>query len=315
MQIVSFSIVALMLIELLSASQPVQVTNNERTIHTGLSGGQLTVLMEPSAITGSAPQGASRIPFATLNLSASCDADIPVESIDISHVGLGSTDDIAALYAVDGFTRVTRASHFDGRRRIATLRFRKLVVPRCSAVELSILGDLSPNATVASEHAVTLAAPSDIHAGASSVTLRTGDATRRVVPVPLSLGTLSSRMLPVSKRVRYGHIETVARIQLSSSTKSAHVLKQIRFHNDGDARDMDLQWLSLETLSGTGLTFTLPRMRGYDAVLDFNPSFILSAGQTVVLNLKATVRGSLSKKIDFTIEEPSDIVAAPFQER
>src|SRR6185295_11827574 len=95
--------------------------------------------------------------------------------------------------------------------------------------------------------------------------LAVGDDSERVLAVPSNGGTLTARLLPVNPRVSYGRIETVARIQLTADSKSAHLLRSITFTNQGSARDMDLQWLKLEMLSGSVLTAPVPHMDAYTA--------------------------------------------------
>ncbi len=284
--------------------------------HHAVSGtGQLTIAVEGEQQFGSVARGATRVPFLTLNMSASCDADITVQSLELKHTGLGSTDDIASVYAVDGYTRVTRTAQFDRRNKTATLRFRSYVIPKCSASSLAIFADMSPDATVASEHAMSLSGLSGILSTAKETVLSSSVDNGTVVALPVTAGKLTARLLPISGPIRYGRIETVARLQLTADVRSAQILKRITFTNDGRARDMDLQWFSLQKLSGVSLTRLAPRMRGYTITLDFSPTFIIHAGQTIVLNLKAEVRGSQSKTVSFIIEEPSDILASPYRER
>lgn len=314
MNIMSTAFVALMLIDLMQPALRSAVPSAQSQYFENGSG-TLTVVTDSSHVIGSIPQGASRVPFLTVSMSASCESDIRVTSIDLKHVGLGSSQDIASVYAVEGFTRITRVAHFDVRRSDLTLRFRSLVLPKCGAVTFTVHGDMKSDAAVAAEHSIVLSGLQGIVSNAKQIDLSTGDPTRKVISPSGSAGSLTIRMLPTNARVRYGRIETVARVQLTAGPKTSQLLKRITFTNTETARDMDLQWLSLETLSGNPLTAPVPRMHGYRAIFDFSPSYILDAGQTLVLNLKAEARGSQTKKINFMIEETADVVATPHRER
>lgn len=314
MTITSTFLVGLMLMDLMQASLPPVMREDQ--IHSSVSGsGTLTVSIDADSTIGSVPKGAERVPFLTLNFSASCDSDIALQSIELKHAGLGKPEDIASVYAVEGYTRTTRAATFDRRSGRTTLYFRSKKIPKCSAATVSIYTSIRPDATVGSEHAIVLESASAIHSSAKQTVLSQYDPTKIVIPGSPEQGSITARMLPVSGRPRFGFVETVARIQLTADSKHGHVLKSIRFTNEEDARDMDLQWLRLELLSGSVLTSKTPRMKGYNAILQFSPTFILRAGSTVVLNLKAEVRAGVRKKIRFIIEEPADIVASPYRER
>lgn len=310
----SSAIVALMLIDLMQPIVTAPVSSSE-TRHFDSGSGTLTVVTDTQGTLGSIPQGATRLPFLTVSMSASCDADIRVMSVDLKHEGLGNSQDLASVYAVEGFSRISRVARFDANRSALTLRFRSLVLPKCGAMTFVVYADMKTDASVAAEHSIVLSDPSAILSTARRLTVSEGDATKLVIAPQGSAGSLTVRMLPVNPKVSYGRIETVARIQLTAGSRTSQLLKRITFTNEATARDMDLQWLSLEMLSGTVLTAPLPHMRGYKATLVFDPTFVLHAGQTIVLNLKAEVRGSQSKKIQFGIEEQSDIVASPYRER
>ncbi len=316
MNIISTAFVSLMLLDLLQPAVSTAIPAPD-TQYSERGSGTLTVVTDAVQTAGSLPQGASHVPFLTVSLSASCDSEIKVSSIDLTHIGLGLSTDIASVYAVDGFTRTTRAAHFDRQRNKATLRFRALTLPKCGAVTFTVLGDMRTDSQVASEHGIILASVTDIVSSAKRTNLTMDDPTKKVISMSPALAgeSLTVRLLPTSAHVEYGHIESVARVQLTAGPGTAHLLKSITFTNVETARDMDLQWLSLETLSGTGLTAPVPHLRGYTATLEFSPTIILQAGETKVLNLKAEVHASRSKKINFVIEEPSDIVATPYHER
>jgi hypothetical protein len=89
------------------------------------------------------------------------------------------------------------------------------------------------------------------------------------------------------------------------------LLKKITLTNNGSARDMNLVQFSLEKSGGLNLIAPAMRMHGRAVTLEFDPSFLLERGKTVVLNLVAEVRGSHADTVQFMLEEPSDMVAIP----
>ncbi len=308
MHIASIVLTAMLISDFLQARMPAYpAAPADETASSVAGAGDLLATLTVDPIQGSVPLGATRVHMATLNLSASCEADVTVQSVEFAHVGLGVATDITGLYLADGFRRVSRAGRFDQRSRTATLRAPSLKIPSCGAVRLSVLADYSPTAAVASEHGVTIAHAADIQSTAKNVTLSQDDSRERVVASTQQAGSITVTFLPTTNLMRYGRVETVARLQLTSDIKTDHLLTSITLTNTEGARDMDLIDLRLETRSGQVLTSNAARMHGRTVTLDFSPSYVLERGKTVVLLLKATGNASIRKKVDFILQEKSDL--------
>lgn len=277
--------------------------------------GELTVIVENQGTVGSVPKGATRIEFLTLNLSASCEGPVTVNEIDVKHLGLGSLDDISGVYLSDGLRRMTRAARFERSGAVARLRLKSFVVPKCDGVRLTVFADFSSGAATAGEHGMTVASADAVLSSAKAVTLSQSRKIDVKVATPKEAGVITVNFLPIASRLRYGHIETVARLQLTADSKNDHLLKRITFTNAESARDMDLQNVVIQTTSGKQLTTTAARMRGKQVALDFTPSYVLRRSSTVVLLLKAEVRASVTRKVNFTLEEAADLEAKIYIER
>lgn len=277
--------------------------------------GSLLVTVESAPLMGSVPRGATRIPVAIINLSASCDADIRVDSIEVAHVGFGNASDISAVYLTDGTRRISRARGFDTRSRTADLRIPSLTVPKCDAVRLHALMDIATDAVAAGEHGLTVAHASVVQSTAADTTLSYAAESEVVVTRPEQAGSITVNFLPIRGPLRYGRIETLARLQLTADAKNDHLLSSILLTNLEDARDMDLTHMRLETRSGEFLSRTAFRMKGRTVRLEFDPTYILSRNKTVVILLKGTVNGSQRRKVQFHLEERSDIEASLYRPR
>ncbi len=288
-------------------SSPAEVTYSQ----TGV--GDLLVSIESSPLLGTTPRGAQRVEMAVINVSASCDADVILESIRLQHIGLGDVSDIARVYVYTGFRRASRARTFDRHSRTADVRVTSLTIPKCEAVQLKVLYDISPTASVASEHGVTIDSATSITSSAKTTTLQQFDSTKRIITSPKDAGSITANFLPIKGPLRYGRIETVARLQLTADSKNDHLLSSIVFTNLGDARDMNLIDFTLETRSGEVLSPKAFRMRGLRVTLDFDPTYILERSRTVVFLLKAKINASQSKKIHFVIQEPSDLLSTLYR--
>lgn len=312
MILLSTAVVAALTSDFIEARRPV-VVPEAVTASNIIGQGDLLLAYTVGSAIGSVPRGAVRIPMGTLNLSASCDKDIRIDSIKLKHVGLGDAADITGVYLANGFRRVSRSTTFDRSSRAAEARTTGLTVPACGAVALTVFMDLSPDAAVAAEHAIALLSPYDIASSAKNITLSPGDESTTVRASPYKTGSVNVRFLPVSGRPRYGRIETIARLQLTADAEDRYILRSITLTNEEDARDMDFINLQLQTRGGTGLTLVAARMKGREVTLEFSPKLVLERSAVQVFLLRAEVRTSKYRKVRFTLLEPSDLVVAPYR--
>lgn len=260
-------------------------------------------------------RGQTRVPMLTLQLSASCDADLALNTIDLTHFGLGSVTDIRSVYALSGFRRVSRAASFskDG---MATLRLQRMSVEACDTETIDIVADFSTDSDAAGEHGVSLAATNAVESSASR-TLYTSEeqATQTVKSSPFDPGAITVRMLPQRVNMLFGTIQTIARLQVSADQDGAHVLRSITLTNAGSARGYDFIDMVLEDRRGNVLTRLTQHMDERTVTFTFDPTYILDRGDTVVLLLRGEIRTSYAKTVDFEIEEESDIVSSPYRRR
>ena len=312
--IASAAVIAYMLTDFYrSPVLPVQQETTTSYIESGV--GDLHASFIRSGSVGSIARGATRVPMAELDLSASCDSDVRIESVRLKHAGLGLTSDISSVYIVDGFRRVSRAQSFNQSSKTVDVRLPHFVIPRCGAVRLSVFFDFAIDATVASEHGVTLQASTDIKSTAKGTTLVQGDDGEVVFTTPDKAGNVSVDLLPINRYFRYGRTETVARIRFTADSSQDMLLKSITLTNLGSARDMNLINFSLEKNTGEQLSFPAQHLDGRRITIDFSPSYILERGRTVVLLLKAQINASNNRKIDFVLEEDSDVEASVYRQR
>ncbi len=312
--IASILLIARLTTDYMTVPQP--PTEPVRAVETLQPGGNgtLTVSVFGSERVGSVPQGASRVPMLQADLSASCESDIVVSELAVRHVGLGDLRDISGVYVLEQGKRISRATTFDS-DGIARLRLRQLQVPKCEAVSLQIVGDLSRTASPAGEHGAELRMSYDVVSTAARTELTTGNQIT-ISTSPTTAGAISVKFLPVNPRlIRYGRVETVARLQLTADGSSDQLLRSITLTNNESARDFDLLNLTLQSSSQKVLSSAAARLNGKQVTLKFEPSYILKRGQTVVILLKAEIRGSITRKVQFMLEQESDLDASVYRSR
>lgn len=262
---------------------------------------------------GSVPRGALRVPFLQLTLTATCENDVPVRSVEIRHTGNGDTADIRSVYAMIDGVRVsdvrTPSSTKEGR---VTLRLRGVTVPACGVKQLMIVADMEADAAVGGEHFFILETADGLDVDGMSV--RYTDVKPTTMPsvrtTPATSGTVNVAFLELRKPVRYGANRTVSRFTLKAQDKDLQALS-MTLTNDGSASDADLRNLSLVTSSGERVTKIESKMDGDVVTLTFDPPFKLEKNASKLLELRADIRSSRKRTIRFTLDELSDLLVMP----
>ncbi|PIR52842.1 hypothetical protein COU76_04310 [Candidatus Peregrinibacteria bacterium CG10_big_fil_rev_8_21_14_0_10_49_10] len=276
------------------------------TAEESLTRGQLTVVLEQSPIRSLQP-GAQRVPMLSLRFTASCSGDAEIRSVRVRRKGLGSSEDILSVYALEGNQRLTQGTHLS-REGYTTLRFRGVVVPPCGTTFIDVSADFSPDAAIAGEHSMTVERAEDIDAGTVHVALvrksSSSVPTRAVGPVR---GNIAVSYLTVRTPVRYGTQRTLQRLQLQADGKEDHLIHSITFTNRGSARNADLQNLFLQAGRNRQVSRVEQKLSGDSIRFILDPPLLLQKNQTRLLELKADVRASRSHTINLLIEEPSDV--------
>ena len=300
------ALIALFLSDFLLLQQ--RYTVSPALVASQVQSGQLTVTAGSSDTATSITRGSSRVPMISLTFAASCDADIPVHSIDLQRKGLGDKQDIEAVYAVSGSRRISNASGISSRDGSFQLRLRRFTVPACEERTLEVQADFSDEAQTAGEHRIVLASQTPIDADASRISVRQTSAAPTRRTVGYSQGSVTVEMLPVLRRIRYGNNRVVARIRLTAEDED-HVVSVIRFTNQGSAHDSDMQNLYLATNRGERISDRVSSMQGDNVMLTLSPPFFLAQNERYVLELRADVLVGSSSTVGFSVEEPADVVA------
>lgn len=292
------------------------VLQGTSSIHTGSSPGSLVIEQQISRVR-SFPAGSQRVPLLELELTASCEADVEIESIELLHQGLGSTQDISAVYIIDGVKRLTAARQVQ-RNGTATVHFRDFSLQACATRTLTVAADFSDTAAVTGEHWFAIRSADAVSATA---TVRIEKAkVSASTPKPYtaggtSVGTISVSYPSLNRRVRYGENQVIGRISLSADTVSDHIIQAITLTNNGSATDDDIQNIYLQTGASEQVTTVASSLDGDAVRLQFTPPLRLQKNQQRLFNIRADVHASRSRTLQIVIEEPSDIESSPVRGR
>lgn len=274
--------------------------------------GELMVQVQQAALQGSIPQGAQRVPILNLKLTASCIQDVAVESLSIKHFGLGATSDFSRVYVFQGTKRVSRTATFPLRDPL-NLSLIGVTVPACKTVELQVLADLSAVASAASEHRFQLSSVTTKDAVPVRLTQSTSSSAATVT-VNANPAQVSAELLSVLQPIYYGANQTVARLALTGQGGKDQRVVAITFENRGSASNADLRNFTLLTVDGKTVSKVTSQMDGRMVRLELDPSFILQGRDRKLLLLKADVRASRRRTIEWRLNE-ADIEAVELRTR
>lgn len=260
-----------------------------------------------ATLGGSVPQGAQRVSMLTLTLKNSCAGPVAVTGITVKHQGLGNTEDIERVYLTSGVRRLTRGSS-SFTDSLITLRPRTLTLAACETKTVTITADFAATAAAQGEHILSVQSVET----ADDVPVQISASTNRK-PVTAKAsegeGTVTVEMLPLLRSVTYGAGRSVARLRLTGDRRVDQHIASITLTNNGSAQGTDLQNLRLVRSNGEAISVTLPSMDGELAAFELPAPLLLERNQTLLLELRADVRASRRRTIQFIIEEPSDIQA------
>lgn len=256
--------------------------------------------------TASIPLGAQRVLMQTVTLSASCEADVTVSSITVTHASAGDARDIEHVYAMENDRRISRVTSFSGSDSRATLRMPSFVIPKCGKRIIRILADFSVDAAAQGEHSVFISSWEDVTTSATTINAKLSSNLGASRVAPVSKGSIDIEYLPVLTSTTYGANRTLLRMRLTAKGE-AQLIRSVTLTNDGKARDTDMRRLSLGTRDET-LTDVLPSLSGDKATFTFDPPLRLDRGEDILLLLTGDVRASRKQTIKFTVEETSDII-------
>lgn len=265
----------------------------------------LNLLIPFSVSAASIPQGAQRVALLQFGLEAGCDSDALVSSITIKHSGLGATSDILRVYLGKNGQRISPTVSFSNKESTAILRPQSLTIPSCSSGTFQVLADFSPDAAAGGQHRLTI---KNIATSKGSIHLANTSKSISAETIAGEAEGITATFRALHASVRYGNSRTVARMQLESDAQFDQRITSITLTNKGSAHDGDL--VNIRLYDGDKLLAPAVKQMNDDTIT-FNPdpTFILTSNQSLLLTVKADVRGRAKRTIDLTVDEPSDIEA------
>ncbi len=268
----------------------------------------LTVSKPTQPENSLAPQGAARVPFTKVTLTAGSDGAVTVNSLTVERVGLAQDSAFASIVLLDdqglqvGLSKTFNSNH------------------RATVGEaVTIPAGQSRTFTVAGNMAASLANNAGEVPALSVVSVNTSAAVSGVLPIvgaahttnaTISIGTVTAQRGPldpnaaVTKNVgTTGYIFSSVKITAGSAEKVR--LHSIRWNQASSASDSDLKNVKTvvdgveypTTLSADGKFYTTT----------FGSGIVIDKGLSKEMSVKADIDSGSGRTIAFNVEEATDI--------
>jgi len=269
-------------------------------------------LSAASPVGDTVPKGAVGVVALSVDLTASCDDSVTIESMTILHEGFGASSDINGVYAAINGARVTRKRTVDAEDQTADLRFASpLVLDPCETVTIDVVIDFESSAAASSEHNLVVELPSDVFGNAKEVTgnFPVRGNTFRIAAI--TSGTVSLTYRTVSPdEIEIGDKGVViGKWEVSVDSTEDQTFYSMTLEQNSSASDGDFTSIAIRRTDGTILTNTVAQTVGDFVTLVFDPPFTVLEGDKVTLEVIADIIGGAGDSIIIHFEESSDLFA------
>ncbi len=258
------------------------------------------------------PQGAVGVVLLSIDLTASCDDSVVLESFTLLHEGFGAVGDIGGVYtAIDG-ARVSRKRTIDSEDQTSDLRLSSpLTINACDTVTVDLVADFSSSATTAAEHNFVVELPSDLISNAKEVAgnfpLRGN--TFRMAAVDSGIVSVAYRTVSPDEVEVGDKAVVIGKFELSTDSVEDQTFYSMTLEQNSSASDADFTNIAVRRTDGTVLTNTVQQTVGDFVTLVFDPPFTVLEGDKITLEIIADILGGAGDSIIMHFEESSDIFA------
>ncbi len=259
-----------------------------------------------------APQGAARVPFTKVIVSASSDGDVTIKSITVERQGLMDDTAVASVVVLGsdgvqlGLEKTLNASHRATLTEPITV---KAGTSQVLTIAVNMDSDLSQEAGQVGRMAVVA-----VDAGTAAVNGLPVSGNSMTINASLTLGSLASPTRgPLDPGAARTSLEVGTTNFLSSSAKwtvgSAEpvMLEQVRWYQAGSAGTGDIKNVRVVVNNVEYPATATSDGRYYVAKL--GASIEVDKGGNIEVSLKLDVEGGSDRTIDFDIQRRTDVVA------
>jgi hypothetical protein len=273
-----------------------------------INGSVSVALASDTAAGVTLPQGASSVALLKVNLTAGS-AEAMVTGLTLKRVGVGTSSDFTNVYLYDSNgTRITTGRSINSSANTVQFNSLNLTIPAGSSKSLVLVGDVGTSLTAGSQHAFEVSdAASVVITGTGTVggSFPVRGNTFTIGSTTASSITVTKGTTPANPNVGQKDVE-ISNFKLAAGTNDIEV-RRVTLLQAGDISNADLTNLTL--WQGSTQVASAPVVIGDKIVLNFNPPFVVTNGQTKTFSLHGDVAGRSGRTIKTYVEYTTDVYA------
>ena len=269
------------------------------------SGTGLSVALASDTPAGATlPIGSSSNKLLKINLTASADGEVILDSLAIHRFGVGAAADWSNLYLYEGNTRLTSGRSINSTTHVGEFNNLNKTIASSATLALTLVGDVAALAVAGDEHGFELVAATAVGTAATvngtfpikGNTFTIGAATGAAVTIMPGTNPANPIVGAVGADVATFRI---------SATGADVELQQITLTQIGTISNSDLTGLEL---TGSGVIATAASLVGDKLVLELTSPYAITNGQTKTFTVSSTCGGRSGRTISFYLEYTTDLM-------
>jgi len=283
-------------------------TSTTTTTGTGLT----VALAADTPASGIVVEGSARVPFTKINLTASADGDVTVDSVLIQRTGLGNSNAFTSFDLIDADTdevlnttsKTLNSDHqanFTDNFVVSAGTTRSVIVAANMASALDNYAGETPSITVVDVVTVSGEVTGDLPVAGNYQTL---NSTITIGSLTVAEGSDPGTATKEVGTTGYNFVN----VKLTAATEAMQI-ESIKFYNVGSADDTDIDNVMLKvdgtkvadsSMSGNYISFDLS---------DCGDTCMIDKGDNKEFQLYADIVGGSARTLDFDVKKATDIVA------
>ncbi len=286
--------------------------NVDKGLSASATGGGLTVaIASDTPAAGLIVGGAARVPFTKVNLTASSEADVVIDSLTVERGGISLNTDFSSIVLIDGNTDLQLGNEKTLNSSSQAVFSDDITVPAGTTMPLIVAGNMAAVGTITAGDVATLAisainTTADV-SGALPITgnVQTLNGTLTIGAVTITAGGLN----PSAATKEIGTEDYIfSSIQMANNSVEVMHITRIIWDQNGTVSDSDVA--NLELVMDGAVLATVANASNKKVNFDLSASpIVLGKG----LNKEASIRGDImdgsGRTIDFDVRKNIDIVA------
>jgi hypothetical protein len=273
---------------------------------TGPVGSGLSVaLASDTPASASIPDGAAKVAFTKINLTASNDGAVTIEDLILNRIGVGDEDELGDVYLYEGATKVADGENIssDDEAEFLGVDYK---VPAGETKTLTVRANVAYQSDPSGNHGFSIQEAGDIVTNGASVSGSFPIKGNIMSLSSIDAGDLTFAFGSVNGSVKIGEEQKeVAEFDLTASDVEDVAFKDITLTNEGSANSSALD--NFKLYIGGDVVAETASTDSDEVTMTLDEPYMIEDGETETFTLKADVQGETGEDIEYQLDSLEDI--------